>query len=215
MSSGIRATVSFPSGEICPIAPLSARPDTTVRTVVPNVSTATCTTCVTEFTLETNDPPEVEMVEVFSHGSVHRYRLDHGDGLGCPCETLGEFGCTVSRYDAHDGDLTLSFHATDYDELRAVIAALRDRFPEVDIRRLIRSPTGDGHRDSILVDRERLTDRQLEVLRTAYEMGYFERPRRANAGEVADRLDIDPSTFSEHLAAAQGKLFEEVLEGQA
>lgn len=42
-------------------------------------------------------------------------------------------------------------------------------------------------------------------------MGYFERPRRANATEVADVLDINPSTFSEHLAAAESKLIEDVL----
>lgn len=214
MVSGIRATVHFPTGGVCPIASLSGRAGTRIASVVPNVSPAGCETCVTEFTLETDDPPDVDMVEVFSHGAIHRFRLDHGEGIGCPCEALGAYGCTVSRYDARDGELTLTFYAADYDELRAVIGDLRDRFPDVDIRRLIRSPAGDGHRDSILVDRDRLTDRQLEVLRTAHEMGYFERPRRANAGDVAQRLDIDPSTFSEHLAAAQGKLFEEVLEGQ-
>ncbi|MFW6000412.1 MAG: helix-turn-helix domain-containing protein, partial [Halorubrum sp.] len=56
-----------------------------------------------------------------------------------------------------------------------------------------------------------LTDRQCEVLRTAYRMGYFERPRDANASEVADALDISPSTFAEHLATAQRKLLEEAL----
>jgi predicted DNA binding protein len=49
------------------------------------------------------------------------------------------------------------------------------------------------------------------VLETAHEMGYFERPRRANGTEVAAALDIDPSTFSEHLAAAQRKLLRDVL----
>jgi predicted DNA binding protein len=57
----------------------------------------------------------------------------------------------------------------------------------------------------------RLTDRQREVLRTAHEMGYFEYPRGANAGEVATALDIEPSTFTEHLNAAQSKLLDELL----
>jgi predicted DNA binding protein len=42
-------------------------------------------------------------------------------------------------------------------------------------------------------------------------MGYFERPRDANASAVADALDISPSTFAEHLATAQRKLLEETL----
>jgi predicted DNA binding protein len=42
-------------------------------------------------------------------------------------------------------------------------------------------------------------------------MGYFGRPREANATEVAAELGINPATFSEHLATAQAKLLEDVL----
>ena len=42
-------------------------------------------------------------------------------------------------------------------------------------------------------------------------MGYFDHPKGANAGDVADALDISRSTFTEHLAAAQTKLLEAVL----
>lgn len=63
------------------------------------------------------------------------------------------------------------------------------------------------------VDRDKLTDRQLEVIETAYDMGYYEYPRGANASEVAEALDICPSTLAEHLAAAQTKLLEDVLPG--
>ena len=66
--------------------------------------------------------------------------------------------------------------------------------------------------DVVFVDRGKLTDRQHEVLRTAYDMGYFERPRGANATEVAASLDINPSTFTEHLLSAQRKLLGDVLE---
>ena len=55
-----------------------------------------------------------------------------------------------------------------------------------------------------------LTDPQREALRTAYEMGYFEYPRDANASEVAAALDIQRSTFTEHLNAAQSKLLDEL-----
>jgi hypothetical protein len=46
---------------------------------------------------------------------------------------------------------------------------------------------------------------------TAYQMGYFEHPRESNATEVAESLDIRPPTFVEHLAAAQGKLLDDVV----
>jgi hypothetical protein len=51
------------------------------------------------------------------------------------------------------------------------------------------------------------------VLETAHRLGYFERPKGANAGEVADALDISRSTFTEHLAAAQTKLLDAILDG--
>ncbi|WP_343162650.1 helix-turn-helix domain-containing protein [Natronolimnobius sp. AArcel1] len=52
-----------------------------------------------------------------------------------------------------------------------------------------------------------LTDRQRQVLELAVEAGYFERPRHNNTGELADALDISRATFTQHLRAAQRKLF--------
>jgi predicted DNA binding protein len=56
-----------------------------------------------------------------------------------------------------------------------------------------------------------LTDRQREVLTVAYGMGSFEHPHEANAEAVAAALDVTPSTFAEHLAAAQSKLVDSIL----
>jgi DNA-binding CsgD family transcriptional regulator len=51
-----------------------------------------------------------------------------------------------------------------------------------------------------------LTDRQREVIRTAYELGYFEVPREATTDDVAAELDVDPSTVTEHLQRAERNL---------
>lgn len=53
-----------------------------------------------------------------------------------------------------------------------------------------------------------LTDRQREVLRVAYETGFFEWPRAQTGEEVAERLDISQSTFTEHLRSGERKVFE-------
>jgi hypothetical protein len=129
----------------------------------------------------------------------------------CPCECLGALGCPIARFVADRGTLILVFHAVDYEELQAVVAELRDSFPDVDIKRFVRSPAAEQTADSVFVDRTKLTARQLEVLETAHEMGYFDRPRGANATEVAAELGIEPSTFSEHLGAAQRKILDDVL----
>jgi len=56
-----------------------------------------------------------------------------------------------------------------------------------------------------------LTDRQLEALRTAYELGYFEIPRRTSLDAVAQELDISASSLSERLRRAQTQLIQETV----
>lgn len=213
MPTGIRATVEFESSSVCTIASASAATDSLIDRVSTSVSSTPETTSVTEFMIdEEHDPEDVPVDVVFSYGTKHLYRVTHDDGVTCPCECLGAFGCPVDRYFAQRGSLTLVFHAADYGELQAAIGELRERFPDIDIKRLVRSPVGDAPGDSIFVDRGKLTDRQFEVLQAAYEMGYFDHPRRVNATEVAAALDINQSTLREHLSAAQTKLLGDVFE---
>jgi PAS domain S-box-containing protein len=59
---------------------------------------------------------------------------------------------------------------------------------------------------------EKLTDRQLEVLQTAYYSGFFESPR-ANTGEaIAETLGISPPAFYQHVRTVQRKLFTTLFE---
>lgn len=185
MPPGIQARVEFDTPDICPIVELSAAAETTIDSVSTNVCPADCTESVTEFSMNADGDIEVEMTSIFSHGSSDRYRLTHDNGVSCPCESLGHFGCPVARYVARNGTLTIVFHVADYDQLQKVISELRDQFPEVDIKRFVQSPAGAQSQDSVFVDRSKLTHRQLEILGTAYEKGYFDRPRRANATEIA------------------------------
>ena len=211
MPSGIRATVRFDSRGVCPIADLSADTDSTVDSVSTSVHPSGCSGSVTEFSASADCTAAADVTPVFSHGSTTRYRLAHDDGVGCPCECLGRFGYPVARYVARHGTLTLVFHAVDYERLQAVVAELRDRFPGMEITRLVGSPAEDHPRDGVLVDRSKLTTRFFFKQKTAYEMGYFDRPRRNNATTIAAALDVCPSTFREHLAAAESKLLEDLL----
>jgi len=211
MPPGIRAEVEFDTPDICPIVELSAAVGTRIDSVSTNVCPSDCTESVTEFSIDSDGDFEGDMIPIFSHGSSDRYRLTHDDGVSCPCEYLGQLGCPVARYVAQDGTLTIVFHAADYDQLHEVIDELRDQFPDVDIKRFVQSPAGERSQDSVFVDRSKLTHRQSEILETAYEKGYFDRPRRSNATEIAAELDINPSTFREHLAAAESKILEDLL----
>lgn len=56
-----------------------------------------------------------------------------------------------------------------------------------------------------------LTDRQLEVLKTALLAGYFEWPRDSSAEDVAETVGITSSTFQYHLRKAQETVFDRLF----
>ncbi|WP_455449108.1 PAS domain S-box protein [Natrinema thermotolerans] len=59
-----------------------------------------------------------------------------------------------------------------------------------------------------------LTDRQLEVLRTAYFAGFFEWPRESTGEEIAEMLAVTQPTVNRHLRLAQGRLLAQLFEDQ-
>jgi len=58
-----------------------------------------------------------------------------------------------------------------------------------------------------------LTDRQLEVFRTAVDLGYYEIPRRATHEDIADNLGCAPSTVDEHLRKAESRVLSTLVTG--
>lgn len=62
---------------------------------------------------------------------------------------------------------------------------------------------------------EALTDRQRDVLATAYERGYFEVPRAVSAEALAAEFDLDKSTAFDHLRRAQRNLLEQTFDRPA
>jgi hypothetical protein len=211
MSAGIRATVAFREPGDCPVAACSVGVEGPIEHVSTSVVSADVTESVTEF-LAPAGIEQAGVEPVFEYGAETLYRARQGGHERCPCACLGRHGCPIHRYTAEDGALTLVFHAATFEQLQSVVAALRDQYAPIDVRRLLQPPLDGSPEDRVFVNRGKLTDRQREVLVTAYEMGYFERPRRANASEVAAALDIAQSTLSEHLVTAQRKLLTDILD---
>jgi predicted DNA binding protein len=60
--------------------------------------------------------------------------------------------------------------------------------------------------------RVHLTERQFDVVETAFEMGYYDWPRGCTGEDVAAELGITSATFSEHVRTAERKLFAVVFE---
>lgn len=56
-----------------------------------------------------------------------------------------------------------------------------------------------------------LTDRQLEVLDVAVELGYYETPRRTTHREIGAELGVSAGTVSEHLQRIESKIVAEYV----
>ena len=217
MASGIRAEVRIDDPANCVVAQASAKTSGRVHSVSKSTNPSTPERVTVEFMLEAETEPDAvdidaDLSAIFSYGSSTVYRFERDLDHGCPCACIERFDCPPVDVRAHGAALYLTFHAPDMAHLQTVIGALRDRYTTLDVQRLLQSQQEHTEQNLVFVDRNTLTDRQAEVLETAHRMGYFEHPKRANAGEVADELGITGTTLTEHLAAAQTKLLNAILD---
>lgn len=167
---------------------------------------------VEEFEVEKPAPSSLDTEEIFDFEGHSVHRISREAGRGCVCEVIEGFDCVVSDVSAQDGRLRVSFYAPDAEKIKRITDALDAEFGNVSLRELVDSCDASSE-DLVLVDGNRMTKRQKEAVRTAYEMGYFENPKRANASEVAEEMGVAPSTFSEHLSSAESKILESFFDG--
>lgn len=208
--TGVHVELVVDAQDACRIADYSKRYKTSVestsRTVVDE------SRVVEEFVVADGFEGEPDRVEqVFESDSRSVYRFERTE-TGCICDLMGEHGVPVNDVFARNGNL----HITCYIDQRSisdVVDLLKSNFGTVDVRRLVASE-GRGDSNPILVDRDQLSEQQHKVLETALTNGYFDHPREASATELADELGISISTFTEHLARAEAKVFGMLFEGR-
>ncbi|WP_254862649.1 bacterio-opsin activator domain-containing protein [Halovivax gelatinilyticus] len=152
----------------------------------------------------------VRAVSVLDESDNGRLELEL-EGPTVP-DVLSEFGVTVRSIDVDDDGATIRVTLPADRSVRRVVDAVRSVVPSIELRArrpVARHADGPGRHDIL----GELTDRQRDVLRTAYAAGYFEWPRNRSGEEVADRLGISQPTFTRHFRAAEravfGRLFED------
>ena len=59
---------------------------------------------------------------------------------------------------------------------------------------------------------EILTPKQKEILLESYRRGFFEHPRKINAGELAEKMGMHKTTLLEHIHKAEKRLIGHILE---
>lgn len=126
---------------------------------------------------------------------------------------LADLGATIRAAEFEDGTGEVVVEVSPQADLRKIDSRLEDEFDAVELltkREHERSVETAGEFRRAL--RDRLTDRQLTVLRTAYLADYFESPRGSTSEEIAESLDITGPTLLHHLRAAERKLLDAFFE---
>lgn len=164
-----------------------------------------------QFTIDQNANPQGDLDEVFTYDNESILEFDRL-ARTCTCELIEETGQPVADVRAEEGSLYVTIYPNDRESLTATMAHLQSELEGVRLQTISRTGSDDSNGgDLVPVDRQQLTERQREVIETANEMGYFEHPREANAGEVADELGICTSTMVEHLLTAQSKIYTDLF----
>ncbi|PCR91189.1 helix-turn-helix domain-containing protein [Natrinema ejinorense] len=215
--TGFRATVVIDEPGDCPVADISGDTGEPVDSVSRSAQSTADGTVVEEFGIAADasidGDSDVELTPVQSTDRESIYRFERDSDVDCACEIIERTGTPVSSIRGQDGALLLSFRTLELAEIAEIVDDLRMYFDGVLVEELTQDHD-DATADPVVVNRDALTTRQREILETAHEMGYFDYPKGANATDVAEELDVARSTFTEHLAAAQTKLMDAILEDE-
>ncbi|SDK35141.1 PAS domain S-box-containing protein [Natronorubrum texcoconense] len=114
-----------------------------------------------------------------------------------------------------DGDRTMiTVDVPTTTDVREFVEMLAERHAGVELqsRRHVRRSSTTRQLSSLF---DELTDRQLEVLRTAYLAGFFEWPRESTGEEIAEMLEVTQPTVNRHLRIGQQRLLAQLFENGA
>lgn len=124
-------------------------------------------------------------------------------------ELIGLYGANIAEATANEKEATVSVELPPSADVRSVVDFIEERYPGAEPiarRERRRSERSVGEYQSLF--QERLTDRQREVLETAYQAGYYEWPHEKSSEEVAEMLGITQPTFAEHFWTGQRQIIE-------
>lgn len=118
-----------------------------------------------------------------------------------------EHGVLIQSLTADDGEGRAVFELANDAAVREFAEQFQSTYPETTLMASREDERTVQTRQSFQATLEdQLTDRQAEVLRTAFFSGYFESPRASSGRDVAAKLNIAQPTLNQHLRAALRKL---------
>lgn len=138
---------------------------------------------------ESNNLKKVELVRVDPHRVIGTIVTED-----CPlCSTLSGYGCSLlSATTTVEAKMEWKLLVSNHETLSDLAERLGTRGVKFEITKL-RNVSG----------KEELTARQEEIARIAFELGFFEFPRKVPLNRLASKLGISSATLSEILRRAE------------
>ncbi|WP_049985761.1 response regulator [Halobellus rufus] len=155
--------------------------------------------------------PSVRSRAVIDSGVPARFRVTVGEDT--PEAHLGSVGGLVRSTTVTRGRATISFELSSRQYLQSTIDRLNEHYASVTVRSVVERKSDRLSERQTPVDVGSLTTKQLAAIEAAYHEGYFDRPRRSSASDIAESLGITHTTYLQHLRVAQRKLFRQVFDG--
>lgn len=165
-------------------------------------------------TAEEHDHVEASVVTRREDGGLFEFVVDGG----CPARCLAKLGAIPLDVYALRGTGRIMAKITPGYDTAEVVGAFLDEHPSAELV----AKREQDHPGPLLTEREltqavdaRLTDRQQEVLRAAFDAGYYDCPRATPGADIAAELGVSSATFSEHIRAAESNLLALLYEEHA
>ncbi|MEA5408415.1 helix-turn-helix domain-containing protein [Haloarculaceae archaeon H-GB2-1] len=151
------------------------------------------------------DPTVSDAIAYDEMGDGCVYKVGVASGLPILDDAISTLGIRVRSVVSRDDGWGLQLQVPDRAALVRYRKSCVDAGVTFDVDRLSRDAADERPRCSVL------TPEQLETVRLAHEMGYFDVPRTTSQQELATVLGVSPSAVSERLRRSLGTLVETEL----
>ncbi len=161
---------------------------------------------------EGNDRVEPELIASYENGGLFEFVVE---GF-CPARNLAENGAIPREVVGEYGEGTIVAEIPPGKQPSTIITQFQRAHPNAEL-------TAKRHKERLTpiftqnelqhAVSERLTDRQLEVLETAFDAGFYDSTNATTGEELGNQLGISETTIYEHLRAAERELISLLLEG--
>jgi len=150
-------------------------------------------------------------VTVEEDGQRRRRLVSDAANDHCICPAFSAHRCVATVERVLGDAVAVRLSVPDRETLRDVVADLRERGADVELARLDAAAAADR---TLELDVGEVTDAQREAMRVADRLGYYDDPRDADLGDVADELGISRSAASQRLNGAASTLVLELLRAE-